>query len=71
LKNLPDLRFGWKAWIAPVIVLGGTTVIACGFSKLYEEPRINMPLSSIWVFPFILFYEIFVGGDLGELGWGG
>lgn len=71
LKSLLDLRFGWKAWIIPVIVLGGITFIAWGLPELWGEPRINMLLPSIWVFPLFLLYAIVVGGGLEELGWRG
>ena len=71
LKSLLDLRFGWKAWIIPVIVLGGITFIAWGLPELWGEPRISMLMPSIWVFPLFLLYAIIVGGGLEELGWRG
>jgi len=71
LKSMLDLRFGWKAWIIPVIVLGGITFIAWGLPELWGEPRISMLLPSIWVFPLFLLSEIIMGGGLEELGWRG
>lgn len=71
LKGLLDLRFGWKAWIVPVIVLGGITFIAWSLPELWGEPRISMLLPSIWVFPLFLLYAIILGGGLEELGWRG
>jgi len=71
LKSLLDLRFGWKAWIIPVIVFGGITFIAWGLPELWGEPPNNMLLPSIWVFPLFLLEAIFLGGGLEELGWRG
>jgi hypothetical protein len=71
LKSLFDLRIGWKAWIVPVIVLGGITFIAWYFPELWGEARISMLIPSIWVFPYFLLYAIIVGGGLEELGWRG
>ncbi len=28
LRGLLDLRFGWKAWLIPILVLGGSTWVA-------------------------------------------
>jgi uncharacterized protein len=71
LKGVLDLRFGWKAWIIPVIVLGGIAFIAWGLPELWGEPRLATLLPSLWVFPLYLLYMIFVGGGLEELGWRG
>ena len=68
LKSLLDLRFGWKAWIIPVIVLGGITFIAWGLPELWGEPRINMLLPSIWAFPLFLLSCDFRGRRSGGIG---
>ena len=50
LRGLLDLRFGWWAWLAPPLVLGGTAWLAWVLPELWGEPRLKMFLPSGWVF---------------------
>jgi len=68
LKSLLDLRFGWKAWIIPVIVLGGITFIAWFLPELWGEPRLNMLLPSIWILHIVCALGNFFGWGIGRIG---
>ena len=71
LRGLLDLRFGWYAWLAPPLVLGGTAWLAWVLPELWGEPRLKMLLPSVWVFLPYLLVMIFLGGGQEELGWRG
>ena len=71
LRGLLDLRFGWWAWLAPPLVLGGTAWLAWVLPELWGEPRLKMLLPSVWVFLPYLLVMIFLGGGQEELGWRG
>ena len=71
LRGLLDLRFGWWGWLAPPLVLGGTTWLAWILPELWGAPRLAMFLPSVWVFPPYLLLMILVGGGQEELGWRG
>ena len=63
-----DLRFGWRAWLEPPLVLGGTTWLAWVLPELWGAPRLEMLLPSVWVFLPYLLLMIFLGGGQEELG---
>ena len=63
LKNLCDLRLGWKAWLIPIIVLGASTYVAWVVPELWGEPRLKMLLPSLWAFPLYLLIMIFSEAD--------
>ena len=71
LHGLLDLRFGWLAWLAPPMVLGGTIWLAWILPELWGVPRLKMLLPSVWAFPPYLLMMIFFGGGQEELGWRG
>ena len=71
LRGLLDLRFGWWGWLAPPLVLGGTTWLAWILPELWGEPRLPMLLPSVWVFLPFLLLMVFLGGGQEELGWRG
>ena len=71
LRSLLDLRFGWWAWLAPPLVLGGTTWLAWILPELWGAPRLEMFLPSVWAFLPYLLLMIFLGGGQEELGWRG
>lgn len=71
LRGLLDLRFGWRAWLIPILVLGGSTWLAWILPELWGEPRLNMLLPSVWVFPPYILIMILLGGGQEELGWRG
>ncbi len=71
LRGLLDLRFGWKAWLIPILVYGVSTWLAWILPELWGEPRLKMLLPSVWVFPPYLLIMIVLGGGQEELGWRG
>jgi len=71
LRGLLDLNFGWRAWLAPILVLGGSTWVAWILPELWGVPRLEMLLPSIWVFPPYVIAMILLGGGQEELGWRG
>jgi membrane protease YdiL (CAAX protease family) len=71
LRGLLDFRFGWKAWLIPILVLGVSTWLAWIVPELWGEPRLKMFLPSVWVFPPYALIMILVGGGQEELGWRG
>ena len=71
LRGLLDLRFGWQAWLVPVFVLGGSTWLAWILPELWGQPRLEMLLPSLWIFPPYLLIMVFFGGGQEELGWRG
>ncbi len=71
LRSLLDLRFGWRAWIAAPLVLGGTTWLAWVLPELWGEPRLAMLLPSAWALLPYLLVMILIGGGQEELGWRG
>jgi uncharacterized protein len=71
LRTFLDLKIGWKAYIIPIIIFGGSTFIAWFFPELFGEKRLPMLLPSIWVFIPYLLMMIFLGGGQEEFGWRG
>ena len=71
LRGLLDFRFGWQAWLVPILVLGGSTWLAWALPELWGEPRLAMLLPSVWVFPPYVLIMILLGGGQEELGWRG
>lgn len=71
LRGLLDLNFGWRAWLVPIIVFGGSTWVAWILPELWGVPRMEMLLPSIWVFPPYVLAMILLGGGQEELGWRG
>jgi len=71
LRGLLDLRIGWWGWLAPPLVLGGTTWLAWILPELWGAPRLAMLLPSVWVFPPYLLLMTLIGGGQEELGWRG
>lgn len=54
LRSFLDFRLGWKAWWAPIGLLGGSTCLAWVLPELWGESRIGILLPSIWLFPLDL-----------------
>lgn len=71
LRIFLDLHLGWKAYIFPLVILGGSTFIAWFLPELFGEKRLQMLLPSIWVFIPYLLIMIFLGGGQEEFGWRG
>jgi uncharacterized protein len=71
MRSFLDLHLGWKAYIIPIIIFGGSTFIAWFLPELFGEKRLSMLLPSIWTFfPYILIM-ILLGGGQEEFGWRG
>jgi membrane protease YdiL (CAAX protease family) len=71
LRGLLDLHFGWRAWLLPVLILGGSTWLAWILPELWGAPRLEMLLPSIWIFPPYFLIMVLLGGGQEELGWRG
>ena len=71
LRSLLDFRFGWQAWILPVLALGGGTCVAWALPELWGASRLGVLLPSLWVFPLYLLLMMSFGGGQEELGWRG
>jgi membrane protease YdiL (CAAX protease family) len=71
LKSFLDFRSGWKAWVYPIIIFGGSTFVAWYFPELLGEERLPMLLPSIWVFFPCLIFMVIAGGGQEEFGWRG
>jgi membrane protease YdiL (CAAX protease family) len=66
-----DIRFGWRAWLIPALVLGGSTWVAWILPELWGQSRLAMLLPFVWVFPPYILIMVFLGGGQEELGWRG
>jgi len=71
LQSFLDINLGWKAYVFPILIFGGSTFIAWSFPELYGEERLSMLLPSVWVFIPCLIFMVFLGGGQEELGWRG
>lgn len=71
LKRFLDIHLGWKAYIFPVLIFGGTTFIAWLLPEAFGEKRLSMIFPSSWLFIPYIFLMIFLGGGQEELGWRG
>jgi len=71
LQSFLDFSLGWKAYILPIFIFGGSTFIAWFFPELFGKDRLPMLLPSVWLFiPYFLFM-ILLGGGQEEFGWRG
>jgi len=71
LQSFLDFNLGWKAYIIPIIIFGGSTFIAWFFPELFGEKRLSILLPSIWIFIPCSLFMIFLGGGQEEFGWRG
>jgi len=71
LQTFLDFRLGWKVYVIPVIIFGGSTFIAWFLPELLGEERLSMLLPSIWVYIPCLVFMVFLGGGQEEFGWRG
>jgi len=71
LRSFLDFNLGWKAYIIPIIIFGGSTFIAWFLPELSGEKRLPMLLPSIWVFIPYFLIMILLGGGQEEFGWRG
>jgi CAAX protease family protein len=70
LRGLLDLRLGWKAWIVPIIVLGGSSYAVYMLPERWVGPSPATSFSA-WFLPFFLLAMVVLGGGQEELGWRG
>jgi hypothetical protein len=71
LQSFLDFKLGWKTYVIPILIFGGSTFIAWFFPELLGEKRSAMLLPSIWVYIPCLIFMIFLGGGQEEFGWRG
>ena len=71
LRSFLDFRLGWKAYIFPILIFGGSTFIAWFSPELFGEERLKMLLPSAWTFIPYLLIMILLGGGQEEFGWRG
>lgn len=71
LKRFLSFNIGFKAFIFPLLILGGTTLLAWFLPSLFGYQKISMLLPSAWVFvPYLIAMMLFGGGQE-EFGWRG
>ena len=71
LRSFLDFCLGWKAYIFPILIFGGSTFIAWFSPELFGEERLPMLLPSVWAFIPYLLIMILLGGGQEEFGWRG
>ena len=71
LKSFLDLRLGWKAWVFPFLILGGTAAIAWILPEFWGSGRLPRLIPSWWMFIPYLLLMMFFGGGQEEFGWRG
>ncbi|MGP8175599.1 MAG: lysostaphin resistance A-like protein [Terracidiphilus sp.] len=71
LRGILDLRMGWKAWILPIIVLGGCSYATFLLPERWAGPRPGINLPSLWFLPLSFLAMLILGGGQEELGWRG
>jgi uncharacterized protein len=71
LRSFLDFRLGWKAYIFPILIFGGSSFIAWFSPELSGEERLQMLLPSAWLFVPYLLIMILLGGGQEEFGWRG
>jgi uncharacterized protein len=69
LRSFLDFHLGWKAYIVPIVIFGGSTFIAWILPELSGEKRLSMLLPSCWIFIPYLLMMILLGGGQEEFGW--
>jgi hypothetical protein len=62
---------GWKAWILPIVALGGCSYATFILPERWAGPRPSMGLPSLWFLPLSFLAMVLVGGGQEELGWRG
>ena len=71
LRSFLDFRLGWKVYLLPIFIFGGSTFIAWFLPELFGEERLPMLLPSVWLFVPYLLIMILLGGGQEEFGWRG
>jgi len=71
LRSFLDFNLGWRAYVYPVIIFGGSTFIAWFSPELFGEERLSMFLPAVWTFVPYLLIMMLLGGGQEEFGWRG
>jgi CAAX protease family protein len=71
LRSIFNLKFGWRAWLIPMLALGGIAWLAWILPEIWGTPRLPNLLPSIWMFPLNTIIMVFLGGGQEEVGWRG
>jgi membrane protease YdiL (CAAX protease family) len=71
LRSFLDFSLGWKTYILPIFIFGGSTFIAWFLPELCGEDRLPMLLPSMWLLIPYLPFMILLGGGQEEFGWRG
>ena len=71
LGSVFDLRFGWKAWLLPIVVLGAITSIAWKLPELWGEPHLDLRIPTLGALARLSLIMFFLAGGQEELGWRG
>jgi len=71
LRGLFDFRVGWKAWLVPIIVAGGSSVAAWKLPELFGAPGLGTRWSFLVHSPIFLVIIGLFAGSQEELGWRG
>jgi CAAX protease family protein len=70
LQGVLELRIGWKVWIAPIILIGGSTCTAWILPELWGAPHLPIRVSLV-TSPLNFFIIALFAGSQEELGWRG
>jgi membrane protease YdiL (CAAX protease family) len=71
LKSFISLNFGWKVWLAIILVTGFSSFIAWFVPELFGENRLQSNLPNIYILPVYILFILFLGGGQEEIGWRG
>ena len=70
LQGVLDLRIGWKVWIAPIALIGGSTCAAWILPELWGAPHLPIR-ASLLASPLNLLIIALLAGSQEEVGWRG
>ena len=71
LRGFLNFRLGWKAYLLPILILGGCTAASWILPEFFGVDRLIKFLPSFWLFIPYLLLMIFMGGGQEEFGWRG
>lgn len=71
IKSFATVNIGIKLLVKIFIILGVVNVVAWFIPELFGYERMEMLLPSIYVFPAVWIFMIFLGGGQEEIGWRG
>jgi uncharacterized protein len=71
LRGVCDLRLGWKGWLIPIFVAGGSTAAAWKIPEFFGTPGLGTRWSFLLHSPIFLVIIGLFAGSQEELGWRG